>query len=156
MTSVFFLCFHCEILPGHFSQWSRDSNCNSAQLSKMTEEEALFWSQDLGYWGAFARLFSPTGRALANFSAGREPGICQPRGYPGAFDMHMVSYQNITTQTKSRLGHLSRTGGLSRHVNQGSKLKKSSSRLLTTNCRNIVARCKFLVGSLYNVNDTAH
>ena len=67
-----------------------------------------------------------------------------------------VSYQNITTQTKNRLGHLSRTGGLSRHVNQASKLKKSSIRLLTTNRRNIVARCKFLVGSLYNVNDTAH
>ena len=41
------------------------------------------------------------------------------------------------------------------HV-QGSKLKKSSGRLLATNWRNIVARCKFLVASLYNVNDTAH
>ena len=121
----------------------------------MTEEEALFGSQDLDYWGAFARPFSPMGGAFANFSTGQGPGICQPRGYSGAFDMHTVSYQNITTQTKSRLGHLSRTGGLSRHV-QGSKLKKSSSTLLTTNCRNIVARCKFLVGSLYNVNDTAH
>ena len=39
---------------------------------------------------------------------------------------------------------------------QGSKLKKSSSRLLATNWRNIVSRCKFLVASLYNVNDTAH
>ena len=155
MTSVFFLCFHCEILPRYFSQWSRDSNCNSARLLKMTEEEALFGSQDLDYWGAFARPFSPMGGAFANFSTGQGPGICQPRGYSGAFDMHTVSYQNITTQTKSRLGHLSRTGGLSRHV-QGSKLKKSSSTLLTTNCRNIVARCKFLVGSLYNVNDTAH
>ena len=41
------------------------------------------------------------------------------------------------------------------HV-QGSKLKKSSGRLLATNWRNIVARCKFLVASLYGVNDTAH
>ena len=32
---------------------------------------------------------------------------------------------------------------------QGSKLKKSSGRLLATNWRNIVARCKFLVASLY-------
>ena len=39
---------------------------------------------------------------------------------------------------------------------QGSKLKKSSGRLLATNWRNIVARCKFLVASLYNVNDAAH
>ena len=28
--------------------------------------------------------------------------------------------------------------------------------LLATNWRNIVARCKFLVASLYNVNDTIH
>ena len=28
--------------------------------------------------------------------------------------------------------------------------------LLVTNWRNIVARCKFLVASLYNVNDAAH
>ena len=39
---------------------------------------------------------------------------------------------------------------------QGSKLKKSSGRLLATNWRNIVAKCKFLVASLYNVNDAAH
>ena len=39
---------------------------------------------------------------------------------------------------------------------QGSKLKKSPSGLLATNWRNIVARCKFLVASLYNVNDAAH
>ena len=41
-------------------------------------------------------------------------------------------------------------------LNQGSKLKKSSGRLLATNWRNIVASCKFLVASLYNVNDVAH
>ena len=39
---------------------------------------------------------------------------------------------------------------------QGSKLKKSSGRLLATNWTNIVARCKFLVASSYNVNDAAH
>ena len=39
---------------------------------------------------------------------------------------------------------------------QGSKLKKSLSRLLATNWRIIVGRCKFLVASLYNVNDAAH
>ena len=38
-------------------------------------------------------------------------------------------------------------------LKQGSKLKKSSGRLLATNWRNIVARWKFLVASLYNVND---
>ena len=38
---------------------------------------------------------------------------------------------------------------------QGSKLKKSSGRLLATNWRHIVARCKFLVASFYNVNDAA-
>ena len=37
---------------------------------------------------------------------------------------------------------------------QGSKLKKSSSRLLATNWRNIVTRCKFLVTSLCNVNES--
>ena len=39
---------------------------------------------------------------------------------------------------------------------QGLKLKKSSVCLLTTNWRNIVARCKFVVASLYNVNDAVH
>ena len=43
-----------------------------------------------------------------------------------------------------------------RHPPQGSKLKKSSVRLMATNWRNIVARCKFLLASLYNVYDTAH
>ena len=38
----------------------------------------------------------------------------------------------------------------------GLKIKKSSGRLLVTNWRNIVTRCKFLVVSLYNVNDAAH
>ena len=38
---------------------------------------------------------------------------------------------------------------------QGSKLKKSLGQLLATNWRNIVARCKFLVASLHNVNDAA-
>jgi len=33
---------------------------------------------------------------------------------------------------------------------QGSKLKKSLGCLLATNWRNLVARCKFLVASLYN------
>ena len=40
-------------------------------------------------------------------------------------------------------------------LKQGSKLNKSSGRLLVTNWRNIVARWKFLVASLYNVNDAA-
>ena len=39
---------------------------------------------------------------------------------------------------------------------QGLKLKKSSGHLLATNWRNIVTRCKFLVTSLYNVNDAAY
>ena len=41
-------------------------------------------------------------------------------------------------------------------LSQGSKLKKSSGCLSATNWRNIVTRCKFLVASLYHVNDTAH
>ena len=38
---------------------------------------------------------------------------------------------------------------------QGSKLKKCLGQLLATNWRNIVARCKFLIASLHNVNDAA-
>ena len=34
--------------------------------------------------------------------------------------------------------------------------KKTSGRLLVTNWKNIVARCRFLVPSLNNLNDTAH
>ena len=40
--------------------------------------------------------------------------------------------------------------------NTGLEIKKSSGRLLATNWRNIVARCKHLVASLYKVNDAAH
>ena len=36
---------------------------------------------------------------------------------------------------------------------QGSKLKKWLGRLLATNWRNIVARCKFSVASFYNQNN---
>ena len=43
-----------------------------------------------------------------------------------------------------------------KQARQGSKLRKSSDHHLATNWRNIVARCKFLVAILYNVNDTAY
>ena len=38
------------------------------------------------------------GWGICKFCSTRGPGICQPRGYSQAFDMHAVSYQNITTQ----------------------------------------------------------
>ena len=40
-------------------------------------------------------------------------------------------------------------------IKQGLKLTKFSGRLFATTWRNIVARCKFLVASLYSVNDAA-
>ena len=46
--------------------------------------------------------------------------------------------------------------GQIQNIKQGSKLKKSWGYLLATNQRNIVTRCKFLVASLFNVNDAAH
>ena len=60
---------------------------------------------------------------------------------------------------RSTLGQLSTSCWLSSHwlliemSLQGSKLKKSLGRLLATNWRNIVARCKFSVASLYNQNN---
>ena len=51
-----------------------------------------------GYCRAFARLVSPGAGAFANFCAARGPGICQPLSHSRAFDTHVVSYQNITTQ----------------------------------------------------------
>ena len=50
----------------------------------------------LGYCGAFAHLVSPGG--ICKFCTARGPGICQPWDHSQAFDTHMVSYQNITTQ----------------------------------------------------------
>ena len=38
------------------------------------------------------------GWGICKFCTARGPGICQPRGHSRAFDTHMVSYQNITTQ----------------------------------------------------------
>ena len=59
--------------------------------------------------------FQSRGWGICKFCVAQGPGICQPRGYSRAFDTHAVSYQDITTQRilrkKSRLAHLSRTGG---------------------------------------------
>ena len=49
-----------------------------------------------GYCGAFARLVSPRGWGICKFCAARGPSICQTPGQARAFDMHAVSYQNIT------------------------------------------------------------
>ena len=51
-----------------------------------------------GYCGAFARLSQSRGWGICKFCPARGPGICQPPGHSRAFDMHAVSYQNITTQ----------------------------------------------------------
>ena len=50
-----------------------------------------------GYCGAFACLVS---RGVGQLQILHSPGlgICQPRGHSRAFDMHAVSYQNMTTQ----------------------------------------------------------
>ena len=51
--------------------------------------------------GLLRGIFPPCqsrGWGIYKFCAAREPGICQPRGRPRAFDTHAVSYQNITTQ----------------------------------------------------------
>ena len=90
----------------------------------MTEEEALFWSQDLGYWGAFAHLFSPTGGAFANFSAGQGPGICQPRGYSGAFDMQSYLSEYNYTDKKQIAGSSVKDRGVVKACKSGLKIKK--------------------------------
>ena len=58
-------------------------------------------------------------RGTCKFCTARGPGICQPRGHSRAFDMHAVSYQNITTQKvlleKKRIGS---------SVKDGNKLKR--------------------------------
>ena len=51
-----------------------------------------------GYCRGIAFLVSPGGWGICKFCSARGPGICQPRGYSQAFDMHTVSYQNISTQ----------------------------------------------------------
>ena len=59
--------------------------------------------------------FQSRGWGICKFCAARGPGTCPSRGCSRAFDTHAVSYQNITTKRillkKSRLAHLSRTGG---------------------------------------------
>ena len=42
--------------------------------------------------------YQSRGWGICKFCAARGPGICQPQGRSRAFDMHAVSYQNITTQ----------------------------------------------------------
>ena len=68
-----------------------------------------------------------------------------------AFNLSVT--QSIPTSNaqlmKTKLRTLVRKQILRKHIKkQGSKLKKSSGRLLATNRRNVVARCKFLVASL--------
>ena len=59
------------------------------------------------------------GWGICKCCTARGPGICQPRGHSRAFDMHAVSYQNITTQKvlleKKRIGS---------SVKDGNKLKR--------------------------------
>ena len=46
--------------------------------------------------------------------------------------------------------------GNSAILSQGFEVKKSSGCFLVINWRSIANRCKFLVSSLYNVNDVAY
>ena len=70
----------------------------------------------LGSCGAFVCLFSPRDGAFANFVLPGGRAFANLGAIPELFqDTCAVSYQNITTQRillkKSRLAHLSRTGG---------------------------------------------
>ena len=51
-----------------------------------------------GHLPAFSVPGVGEGWGICKFCAALGSGICQPRGYSRAFDMHVVSYQNITTQ----------------------------------------------------------
>ena len=53
----------------------------------------------LGYCGVFARLVGPRGGALVSkFWGARGSCIYQLRGHTRAFNTHVISYPNITTQ----------------------------------------------------------
>ena len=58
------------------------------------------------------------------------------------------SSEHVLSKTKSVTPHF-----LTFLKSQGSKLKKSLGRLLATNWRNIVAKCKFSVANFYNQNN---
>ena len=74
--------------------------------------------------------------------------------YPGCQRLFMLGFWFRSSLSKDPRERHRRTGFGRRFVrhqsitHQGSKLKKSSGRLLATNRRNVVARCKFLVASL--------
>ena len=51
-----------------------------------------------GYYGEFARLVIPRGGALANFRYPEIRHLPTAGPYLRAFDTHVVSYANITTQ----------------------------------------------------------
>ena len=103
-----------SILPGDL--------CGHGPLDLLTFAASFQFSAQDGGLDCFCNDLISTDAFLAmhvnasvNSSCTRGLGICQPRGYSRAFKMHMVSYQNITTQRillekKSRLAHLSRTG----------------------------------------------
>ena len=63
------------------------------------------------------------------------------------------SCRHLKTTAKRLLILPATQANVTRHA--GLEIKKSSGCLLTNNWRNIVARCKFLVSSFYNVNDAA-
>ena len=63
------------------------------------------------------------------------------------------SYRHLKTTAKRLLILPATQANVTRHA--GLEIKKSSGCLLANNWRNIVARCKFLVSSFYNVNDAA-
>ena len=51
-----------------------------------------------GYCGVFARLVSPGGGAIANFSLPGGRAFANPGAIPELSKTHAVSYQNVTTQ----------------------------------------------------------
>ena len=73
---------------------------------------------------------------ICKFYAAWGPGICQRQGQPRPFDMHTVSYQDITTQRillekqADRLAHLSRMGKNWRGLKKKSHIKTLKMELL--------------------------
>ena len=51
-----------------------------------------------GYCGVFARLVSPGGGAIANFSLPGDRAFANPGAIPELSKTQAVSYQNVTTQ----------------------------------------------------------
>ena len=116
-------------------------HCFSLMTSIYNDQAKLWLSQEEGSFESISK------KDIATCNKQKQTGLCSREKFKRKWRSCCSNGDLFKTLTNAHLAiahHRDKT----EHY-QGSKLKKSSGRLLATNWRNVIARCKFLVASLY-------